>query len=83
MQDRKELLLDGLAIDNQGLEVSPLYRPTATRPYANVFYTDYCSSEESRRKHKDYEHPPIVEIDFVWNPQKDLVNCVPDGMKFN
>ncbi len=81
-RDRREILLSGIDLSKAGLEVSPLYRPTVTKDKANVFYTDYCSAEESREKHKSYEHPPIMDIDFIWKPGSNLINCVPDGRKF-
>jgi Methyltransferase domain len=79
---RVALATRNLKLDQPGLEVSPLYRPLVKRPN-NVFYTDYCSAEESRRKHASYEHDPIMEIDFIWVPGRRLIDCVGHGTKFD
>jgi hypothetical protein len=81
-EDRREILLRGLEVDKPGLEVSPLYRPTALKSNHNVYYTDYTTAEDSRQKHSNYEHDEIMEIDFVWTPGKKLIECVPVGQKF-
>jgi Methyltransferase domain len=62
--------------------VSPLYRPMVRRPN-NVFYTDYCSAEESRKKHSGYAHDPIMNIDFIWAPGTRLIDCVGNDTKFD
>lgn len=80
---REKLLTMGLDLKRAGIEISPLYRPTVRKNIANVFYTDYCSAEESRRKHAGYVHDEIMEIDFIWTPGKSLNSCVHNGSKFN
>lgn len=79
---RRKYLLDGLPLSQPGLEVSPLFRPTALKGEHNVYYTDYTSAEESRKKHSGYEHDEIVDIDFIWVPGSNLIECIPDGRKF-
>jgi SAM-dependent methyltransferase len=76
-------LIKNLDLSKTGLEVSPLYRPTVKKTNGNVYYTDYCSAEESRRKHANYEHEEIMDIDFVWTPGKDLSSCILNGLKFD
>jgi hypothetical protein len=80
---RREQLTQGLCLDRMGLEVSPLFRPTVLKQEHNVFYTDYTSAEESRKKHQDYEHDQIMDIDFVWVPGKQLIDCIPDNRRFH
>jgi SAM-dependent methyltransferase len=82
-KSRSEKLLDGLNTDGVGLEVSPLFRPIAVKSKYNVYYTDYCSAEESREKHANYDHDPIMDIDFIWKPGERLFDCVPNGMMFD
>ena len=80
---RKARLIEGLAIDKPGLEVSPLFRPTVLKSQCNVFYTDYTTAEHSREKHSNYVHDEIMDIDFVWTPGKRLIDCVPDKKRFD
>ncbi len=82
-KDRNEYILDGLPLEMPGLEISPLYRPIAYKSKHNVYYTDYVSSEESRIKHSHYQHDEIVDIDFIWEPNKRLVECMPENLRFN
>jgi hypothetical protein len=81
--DRIAILTYGLNLHLPGLEVSPLYRPTVRKAEHNVFYTDYCSAEESRRKHANYSHDEIMDIDFVWTPGKRLRDCVNQHQPFH
>jgi hypothetical protein len=81
---REEILTAGLSLNKCGLEVSPLYRPTVKKHQHNIFYTDYCSADESRKKHASYEHDEIMDIDFVWLPGKRLSSCIEGGgVKFS
>lgn len=80
---RRPLLLRGLDIAKPGLEISPLFRPTALKTTHNVFYTDYTSADDSRAKHSNYAHDEIMDIDFVWTPGLKLADCVPPGSKFD
>lgn len=80
--DRKTILTNGLAIERPGIEISPLYRPTVLKSHSDVYYTDYTSAEDSRKKHADYEHDEIMDIDFIWKPGKRLVDCTPSDIKF-
>ncbi|WP_420072866.1 methyltransferase domain-containing protein [Yersinia sp. 2544 StPb PI] len=75
--------MQGINITLPGLEISPLYRPVTDKKKHNVCYTDYTSAEESRIKHADYEHPEIMELDFIWHPNNSLISCVPDEKKFD
>lgn len=81
--DRKHELLKGLNLHKTGIEISPLYRPTVRKEDGCVYYADYCSAEESRRKHADYEHDEIMEVDFVWTPGRRLRECVPHEYSFD
>ena len=80
---RRPLLLKELNTQQAGLEISPLFRPTALKGTHNVFYTDYTSAEDSRSKHSNYEHDEIMDIDFIWTPGRRLSECVPKDTKFN
>lgn len=80
---RRPFLLNSLDVDKPGLEISPLFRPTALKSEHNVFYTDYTSAEDSRGKHSNYVHDEIMDIDFVWTPGSRLSECVPDKKLFN
>lgn len=79
---RKERILLGMDMSTPGIEISPLYNPVTDKSKHNVFYTDYTSADESRKKHANYEHPEIVDLDFVWDQQFPLSSCVPDNKKF-
>lgn len=76
-------ILEGIDLQTPGLEISPLYRPITNKNHHNVHYTDYTSAEESRAKHADYDHPEIMELDFIWPPSKTLIECVPNDKKFD
>jgi hypothetical protein len=80
---RESVLTAGLNLSSPGLEVSPLYRPTVKKPMYKVFYTDYCTADESREKHSSYKHDEIMDLDFVWTPNKRLVECVDPGLRFD
>lgn len=80
---RRPFLLNDLDVHKPGLEISPLFRPTALKSAHNVFYTDYTSAEDSRDKHSNYDHDEIMDIDFVWTPGSRLSECIPGQKKFN
>ena len=80
---RRPLLLKDLNTQQAGLEISPLFRPTALKAIHNVYYTDYTSAEDSRFKHANYIHDEIMDIDFIWTPGRRLSECVPENTKFN
>jgi hypothetical protein len=82
-QERCQYITDGLPLDLPGLEIAPLHRPTVLKSDYNVYYTDYATAEESRKKHSNYEHDEIMEIDFVWTPGRQLIRCVPPGVRFD
>ncbi|WP_039046414.1 methyltransferase domain-containing protein [Plesiomonas shigelloides] len=71
----KNYVLNDIDTNQLGLEISPLFNPVTDKIHHNVHYTDYTSSEESRSKHKHYEHDDIVDIDFIWQPNKKLIEC--------
>lgn len=79
---RRKYLLEGLLLEQPGLEISPLFRPTALKSDHNVYYTDYTSADESRKKHASYEHDEIMDVDFLWLPEKRLMECIPRGRRF-
>jgi hypothetical protein len=72
-----------LDLNKVGLEISPLYRPTVRKQDFDVYYTDYCSADESRKKHSEYDHDEIMEIDFIWAPGKRLKDCVSKELCFD
>ncbi|WP_263063332.1 class I SAM-dependent methyltransferase [Dickeya dadantii] len=73
---RKKRILYLLDVKKPGIEISPLYSPITEKNKHNVFYTDYTSADESRKKHADYEHPEIVDLDFIWEQDKNLKDCL-------
>ncbi|MBX9447153.1 methyltransferase domain-containing protein [Dickeya chrysanthemi] len=79
----KHLLLKSLPTQEVGIEISPLYRPATDRSIHNVHYTDYTSAEDSREKHAHYEHPEIMDLDFIWTPGKKLSECTPVGIEYH
>ena len=81
--DRHRALTAGLRLDGEGLEVSPLYRPTVLKSEHKVLYTDCVSAEDSRSKHNGYDHADVMDFDFVWTPGKRLADCAPLGLKFD
>jgi SAM-dependent methyltransferase len=81
--DRNKCIVKGLPLQKPGIEISPLFRPIVLKSESNVFYTDYTSAEESRKKHAHYEHDNIMDLDFIWTPGKLLKTCSPSNMKFD
>ncbi len=80
---REEILIRDLPLDGPGLEIAPLFRPTLERNRYDIYYCDCCPAEESRKKHKGYDHEDIVDIDFIWTPGTRLCDAAPKGIKFN
>ena len=65
-----------LPLNGKGLEIAPLFRPTLKKPQYDIDYTDYLPTEELRAR--DGGHPEsvnLVDIDFVWHPEKRLKDC--------
>ncbi|MEI7188803.1 methyltransferase domain-containing protein [Dickeya dianthicola] len=79
---RIERIILGMDMSTPGIEISPLYNPITDKSKHNVYYTDYTSAEESRKKHAGYEHDEIVELDFIWDQKLTLSECIPAGSKF-
>ncbi|WKV52088.1 class I SAM-dependent methyltransferase [Dickeya fangzhongdai] len=79
---RIERIILGIDMSTPGIEISPLYNPITDKSKHNVYYTDYTSAEESRKKHADYEHDEIVDLDFIWDQKLTLSECIPAGNKF-
>lgn len=77
MRVMEKWIFDNLQTDKLGLEISPLFRPATDKKIHNVHYTDYTTTEDNISKHAHYEHPEIVDIDFVWTPGKKLKDCTP------
>jgi SAM-dependent methyltransferase len=53
----------------RGAEIGPLSRPIIKRAESEVYYIDYCTTEELREKYATVPdaHPDKIEkIDFVW-----------------
>lgn len=75
MKLRKKRLLHKLEPKKLGLEISPLYSPITDKKIHNVEYTDYTSAEESRRKHADYVHDEIMDLNFIWDQDLPLHDC--------
>lgn len=82
MRVMEKWIFDNLDTDKLGLEISPLFRPRTSKKTHNVHFTDYTTTEDNISKHAHYEHPEIVEIDFVWTPGKELKECVPKGVTY-
>ncbi|RNM28570.1 class I SAM-dependent methyltransferase [Dickeya undicola] len=80
---RIERITLGMDMSTPGIEISPLYNPITDKSKHNVYYTDYTSAEESRKKHADYEHNEIVDLDFIWDQKLTLSECIPAGSKFD
>lgn len=80
---RKKRILYKLDVSKPGIEISPLYSPITDKNNHNVYYTDYASAEESRKKHADYDHPEIMDLNFIWNQNARLKDCVPGGVMFD
>jgi hypothetical protein len=81
--ERHQFLTSNLDLELPGIEISPLFRPTVKKSESQVFYVDVCTADESRQKHKHYQHDPILEIDVLWKPGEQLKKCVPPSSLFN
>lgn len=81
--NRKQVLTRGLPLDQPGIEIAPLFSPITTKSQTRVLYVDVCSAEQSRKKHGNYEHDEILDIDVVWTPGMRLIQCIPEGLKFH
>lgn len=84
--NRIEMLLNGLALQGQGLEVSPYFNPAVCKDQYNVRYVDYV--DNATLKKKAAENPvgktcDVPEIDWVWHPGKRLRKCIPKGITFD
>lgn len=53
MKDRKEVLLSGIDLNKPGLEVSPLYRPTAKKMRRMFFILTIVQQKYLERNIKD------------------------------
>lgn len=56
----------------RGAEIGPLSRPIVKRAESDIYYMDYCTTEELREKYATVPdaHPDrIQDIDFVWTGQ--------------
>jgi hypothetical protein len=68
------------------LEVAPYFDPFLSREKFDVDYTDYVGTEELRRKgaeNVDGSNREIPDIDFVWHPGHHLLDCIPDGKRYD
>lgn len=83
MKLRKKRLLHKLDPQKLGLEISPLYSPITDKKIHNVEYTDYTSAEESRRKHADYAHDEIMDLNFIWDQDLPLHECAGGKAKYS
>lgn len=85
----KKLMIDGLDLNGTGLEIAPLFRPILSKSECKIFYTDFTTAEDLRKKNKDHpalvsgQFKEIVDIDFVWFPGKRLAKCLPENTKFD
>ncbi len=86
--DRVLELTKNLFLNGTGLEIAPFYRPTLLSTEYDVFYTDYTTASELIKKH---HHLPnvqeideeTVEVDFIWYPETQLINCIPRELRFD
>jgi len=77
-EPRRKNLLSSLDIQaGPVLEIAPLYRPMVLKSDCEVYYCDCCDTNESSKKHNNYTHDQIVEIDFVWLPGTELSSASP------
>lgn len=83
MKLRKKWLLHKFDPKKLGLEISPLYSPITDKNIHNVEYTDYTSAEESRRKHADYPHDEIMDLNFIWDQDLPLHGCAGGKGKYH
>jgi len=83
---RKALMTRNINFKGKGLELGPLAAPIMEKKDACVYYTDYTKTEDLKNKNKDNKYldiNKIVDLDFVWNPEKKLIDCVPSNLKFD
>jgi SAM-dependent methyltransferase len=69
---RDRLLADYNVSGLRGAEIGPLSRPIVKRSDSEVYYIDYCTTEELREKYATVPdaHPDRIEnVDFVWVEQ--------------
>ena len=87
---RKEKLIQFLNLrDSVGIEVGPLDKPIVSKEECNVFYVDFCETEELRARWKD--DPGVncsrIWVDAVWgaNSLADAVSAsaVKKGLHWN
>lgn len=82
MRVMEKWIFDNLQTEKLGLEISPLFRPATDKKVHNVHYTDYTTTQDNISKHAHYDHPEIVEIDFVWTPGRQLKECAPTNNNY-
>lgn len=73
-------------INGTGLEIAPYFDPILKKADHSIEYTDYVDMEEMRRKaalNPGCEIDKIVEIDFVWKPDRPLKACVAPGKMYD
>lgn len=77
----KELLQRNIDLSGIGLEIGPMAWPVVEKEEGRIYYTDWTDTEALRERNKDNpslnDVKEIVDIDFVWTPQKELEECVP------
>lgn len=86
MLDRGTIIAQGLPVNGRGLEIAPLHKPVFSKATHNILYTDYVHADELRKKAKDNPHfrpEAVAELDFVWEPGRELKDCVPPGISFD
>lgn len=80
---RRARVLESLPRGGPFLEIGPLATPLLDKATHPVFYLDYLSAADLRKK---YGHDPavdqsrIVDVDFI--TQGDMVPVVPSGLRF-
>lgn len=87
-EERVRLLTEGLPLGGAGIEIAPFFRPTLLKQDCNIYYTDYATAAELKKKHEHLEIAReiaelTVESDFIWRPGETLVKCIPAGMRFD
>lgn len=78
-------LSNSIDMSGYGLEVSPYYEPCISKSSHNVVYTDYLDNDAIQAK--ALENPElngkiVPLIDFVWEPEKRLMQCMHSDRKF-
>lgn len=58
--DRRSQIIENLNLSGVGLEISPLFRPTILKKDHRVFYTDYTTTQELRKKIRTILHSLLV-----------------------